>query len=155
MTAPDISREACERLAGWHELEARALRMHNPNSPAMPEIAEVQDETAALILALRAALDAAERERDEARTDCDGLGHHVAILLQQYLDAMNARDAAAATGYARGVQDAAIKAQTWLDAFGSFEPEHVTPQKWANDAVADIHDAILALLPKKKETNDA
>ncbi len=51
--------------------------------------------------------------------------------------------------------DAAMKARTWLDAFGSFEPEHITPQQWANDAVADIHDAILALLPAtKKEKND-
>ncbi len=67
----------------------------------------MRENAAATLRALRAALDAAERERDEARIDCDGLGHHVAILLQQYLDAMNARDTADATGYARGVRDAA------------------------------------------------
>ncbi len=71
MSGVDISREACDRLASWHKLEARALRMHNPNSPAMPEIAEVQDETAAMILALRAALDEAERAQDDFQASFD------------------------------------------------------------------------------------
>ncbi len=151
--AVDISREACGQVI--QDLAAFAIMLGG--APAI-EAAQFQIE------ALRAALDAAERERDEARNAISviakavnyrssyqaPLSQRVVELAKAYDNFPAERDAADATGYARGLRDAAVKAQTWLDAFGSFEPEHVTPQKWASDAVADIHDAILALLPKEK-----
>lgn len=48
------------------------------------------------------------------------------------------KDAATAAERAR----CASIAEGWLAKFGSFEPKHVSPQKWANDAVKDIADAI-------------
>jgi hypothetical protein len=122
MSAPDISREACERLSklllgdDWASVRS-----------CVPD-------TAALILALRAALDAAERERDDWR---QGARAEAAIA-----DTMKAeRDAAAATGYARGVKDAAGVCEKRLisRSYGSHA-----------DAYEYAMNAILALLPKEK-----
>jgi hypothetical protein len=141
MSAPDISREACE----W------AIRM-NIQSVAALASGQKSLTYAALIertiLALRAALDAAERERDEARNQANVTTKLMAARGTN-LDYWEAtakkleaeRDAADATGYARGVRDAAERGRR----FGSF---YITEA----DASA-IHDAILALLPKEK--NDA
>jgi hypothetical protein len=86
------------------------------------------DEAAAILRALRDALDEAERERDEA------LG-----------EAKIYRDA---TGYARGVRDAAA----CCDAAKADALKHYGS---AESVGADMaKNRILALLPEKKETND-
>jgi len=118
MSAPvDYSREACERLAGWIE-----------TSGIIPERNSALAEAPALILGLRAALDAAEREKDEAHKQgyCEG-----------YEDG---EKAAATTHHARGVRDAAgvLKKELNLGA-----------------ARIETYDSILALLPANKETPNA
>jgi hypothetical protein len=113
--AVDIGREACERLASWIETSGIILERNFALA-----------EAPALILALRAALDAAERERDAARR---WAAEESGMLLAE-------RHAADAAGYARGVRDAA--------AF--FAPDGLVP---LNPVFARA--AILALLPKEKE----
>ena len=113
MSAPDISREAVEQRATM-----------------------LDRQTARMILALRAALDAAERERDEARADMEKSAKATRRAVDQMAEAVAERDAAAVTHYARGVQDAASLAHNQRSY-----------------SVAEIVSAILALLPKEK--NDA
>jgi hypothetical protein len=113
MSAPDISREACERLA--ERLDYDGLQL-----------------SSATLRALRAALDAAERERDEARDD--------------YETAMVTATNADATNYARGVRDAAAKV---LDHWITVNMSHNANQREL-DARVQINAAILALLPKER-----
>ncbi len=124
--------------------------------------------------ALRAALDAAERERDEARErgEADGdvvfsLTQDVQALRGQLSDVLAENDALRftlnnvrlndATGYARGVRDAAaILANNVCDLNGGkliAIPERIKPMR---DTVRGAYeDAILALLPDAtKEKND-
>ena len=113
--------------------------------------------------ALRAALDAAERERDEARrhanegrqaeADADRDRHAALVTLNQlfkeHTDMIAERDAADATGYARGVRDAAGVCQARHKGMA-----HIREYAEAQWCAA----AILALLPATdatKEKNDA
>jgi hypothetical protein len=86
MSAPDISREACERLAEDFDT------MRSYHKATSPEAAW-HENAAATLRALRAALDAAERERNAAIREIGNT-------------AREATAAADATGYARGVRDA-------------------------------------------------
>lgn len=61
-----ISDERVIGYAKWNESEARSLRLHCANSPSMPELAEMHEETAD---ALRSLL----RERNELAILCDDL----------------------------------------------------------------------------------
>ncbi len=109
MSGPDISESAVERLL----FNYRGMMPHDIEK---------------LILALRAALDAAERERDEAHYDA------CRTVTQRLADAQ-------ATGYARGVKAAVDNARA-MHADG-----------WHMDAIIA---AVLALLPDAtKETRDA
>ncbi len=136
MSGVDISREACER-----------------------EVWRQSGYTAALILALRAALDAAERERDAAQAYAF---RSQQIAREQAIEAHNAedkceqlvveRDAADATGYARGVRDAA--AYHTAEA-ARLRVEHNRdpvsfPGSWVTHHESDAA-AILALLPATNE----
>lgn len=128
--AVDIGREALLRLS--------AVLTHNPDLRVRQAVAP--------ILALRAALDAAERERDEALEKVANYRSHdrhmatVNSQIQRELDATRAqRNAADATGYARGVRDADELARAYLIG-----------RPPAEDA---YRECILALLPKEK--NDA
>ena len=144
--APDISAEAVERLAKG---------FGNP-AYLMPAPLEV----AATLRALRAALDAAERERDEARGKLKGSYEEG---LRDALDPLRlelARDAADATGYARGVRDAAGLLNRLADEASARMPDggpfglvarHV-------ENTRGLARDILALLPATdatKETRDA
>ncbi len=121
MSAPvDYGASAVERLR---------VRLVLLDSREHPD--NVRADAADMVVALRAALDAAERERDEAHKQgyCEG-----------YEDGEKAADA---NGYARGVRDAAERGRR----FGNF---YITK----SDANA-IHAIILALLPDAtKETHD-
>jgi hypothetical protein len=103
------------------------------------QIAEIKHADTVLALldevdALRAALDAALRER--------AMLHEIARNeASDCTKAQDERDAADATGYARGVRNAAAKFS------GPYRLD-----LWTSEAVAA---AILALLPANKETNDA
>ena len=54
MTFPDTSAKRVNGYANWHEREARSLRLHRADSPLMPELAEMHEETAATLRALAA-----------------------------------------------------------------------------------------------------
>lgn len=54
---PDTSAEAVDGYADWHEREAHTLRLHRSDSPVMPELAEMHEETAATLRALTAERD--------------------------------------------------------------------------------------------------
>jgi hypothetical protein len=123
MSAPDISREAVERLARVHE------GFGWPSDVPTPE-GTVTAVTVATLRALRAALDAAQEEATRRTREVE-----LTCRVQMRLTAE--RDAADATGYARGVQDAA--------ALFPDSPRWQSP--------ADTRAAILAMLAK--ETPDA
>jgi hypothetical protein len=126
MNKIDISRETCERTSKSFADVGMSLREDGDI-----EAADNADFAAALIHALRAALDEAERERDEA--DARGDDWH-----EQASKFRDERDAAEATGYAGGVRDAAAVAyEAWKDGCPPSE----------------ISEAILTQLPKEK--NDA
>lgn len=144
MSAPvDISAEAVERLA---------LRYSDLRYVAMGH-----GKVAATLRALRAALDAAERERDAYRSsEAEVLAENDALRFTLSNARLND-----ATGYARGVRDAAaILANNVCDLNrGKLipVPERIRPMR---DAVRGAYeDAILALLPatttETKETRDA
>lgn len=149
MSAPDISAEAVERLAALSE-EWDRWEMNAP-------VPEKWDHAlhAATLRALRAALDAAERERDEARQERDA---EAAGLTWFRLEAK----AADATGYARGVQDAvgALKIIPVTVGGPESHPDRVVAQFGLEVAEAMRSEAtrsILALLPATdatKETRD-
>ena len=127
MTAPvDISRAECERLA----TALQGATLFQSYDDALAE----NNEAAALILALRAELDAAEAAR---QSDADFWQQEIARMADP-------------VGYARGVRDAAREAHRLADFY-------VTQEAASKIAAAmRVHDAILALLPAtKKETNDA
>lgn len=121
----DISRDACEQAA--KTLGSVAEYALTPGQ------ADKITNAADLILALRAALDAAEE--GEARNH-----RFWKQAIDNYNTALTERDAASAEGYARGVRDAAKAAHAgWLDG---------CPH-------AKISYVILALLPADaKEKND-
>lgn len=144
MSAPDISAEAVEHTAVqadevWADLlylmGRASLEGHEVGQSLGVATRQKLAQTAAMLRALRAALDAAERERDEA--DARGDDWH-----DQASKFRHERDAADATGYARGVRDAA----------GLFE--NAQSKSWMG---VSIVIAILALLPATdatKETRD-
>ena len=59
-------------------------------------------------------------------------------------DERKAIDAAIATAVAREREACAKVADDWLLAYGERQVEHVSPRKWAGDAVRDIAEAIRA-----------
>ena len=146
MTAPDIS---CEGLA--------ALTLHFGSLPN-------PSHAVATVLALRAALDAAERERDEAHSRGDDWCDQAQKMRRERDAAVReigntAREATAAadaTGYARGVKDAA-------DACKAAKlPQHLVEsgpmagwQTFNHEWPATIHAAILALLIDVTEESQA
>lgn len=143
----DYSREAVERLA--HGCD------HFNGNWMIENSAEI----AATLRALRAALDAAERERDEARSQLsDVLAENDALRFT-----LNNARLSDATGYARCVRDAALIAETHrADAehhmrrakedCHSSEEQHQSGRWHASN---DIEEDILALLTAtKKETRD-
>jgi flagellar biosynthesis/type III secretory pathway protein FliH len=138
MSAPDISAEAVERLARALDATGRYT---------IDQLIGMEAESAAATLrALRAALDAAERERDEAHKQgyCEG-----------YEDGEKAADA---TGYARGVRDAAdaAKAERITEATAHAHLIQTDPE-WVegyNSGLSDLEAAILALLPATDETKE-
>ena len=122
----DISAEAVERLAANCERVRHTFRLTNREC----------DELAATLRALRAALDAAKRERDRWKAARDESE-------RQYQQVMSELIAAEDANYARGVRDAANEAH----------------ERWVWGAPPEgTEGAILALLPATdatKEKNDA
>ena len=123
MSAPDISREGLQRLC--------AVLTHNPDLRVRQAVAP--------ILALRAALDAAERERDD-KVQMYRMAESENTMLRETLNAADA------TGYARGVQDAAALC---LSRAKANHHNGMPNGSMLNDAAA-----ILALLPANKDKND-
>ncbi len=118
------------------------------------------EQSSDLIRALRAALDAAERERDEARKERSHQQGRADANARKTAEEQRRADAADATGYARGVRDAAglaqrLKAQPCISGKCTCWP---TCEARKTDAsLAEIAAAILALLPATdapKETRD-
>lgn len=127
----DISAEAVEMLALIREVGAKGWREEGEEA-----FARIEDETAATLRALRAALDAAQEEATRRTREVE-----LTYRVQMRLTAE--RDAADATGYARGVRDAANEAH----------------ERWVWGAPPEgTEGAILALLPAAdatKETRNA
>jgi hypothetical protein len=139
MSAPvDYSREACE-------VSVELLRLEDTRS---------SDEIADQILALRAALDAAEREQYAAgwKEGRDAMLADADTLLA------DAKATADATGYARGVRDAAGVVKEVRDWDGSESYCDSCKNGQANPDKEEVANAILALLlatDATKEKNDA
>jgi len=128
MSAPDISRDRCNRSTALMAMEGFGA-------------------WADLVLALRAALDAAERERDEARSRLQVETWNAETLNACCENLKVKRDAADATGYARGVRDAMKLAEAErLKRLDHENLEHVGAYR----AVMALEMALLALLPKEK-----
>lgn len=137
--AVDIGREAC----GDAIQELAALAISLGGAPAI-ETAQLQIE------ALRAALDAAERERDALSKHSDDQYDEISSLEEQVEELVKERDAADATGYARGVRDAASKVdeRARILVIEGFRNDDLAVRVLREEAAA-----ILALLPEKKEKN--
>lgn len=142
MSAPDISREAVERMAEDFD----TMRCyHNGKGPE----AAWYENAAVTLRALRDALDAAERERDELRAakwqvrHTDTANTMVQLALARD-EAFAERDAADATGYARGVRDAADQIKRLS----------VQRMGCVTRTYKDCSAAILALLPATTETKE-
>jgi hypothetical protein len=162
--AVDIGREACERLAD----DLQMVRW-----PA-DQGCKMREDAAHTLRALRAALDAAERERDEFQASFDlawdadmrgikrwqaahpgkeltwpGRDKLVAWLLSE-------RDAADATGYARGVRDAANLINRIADEADGRAPDggpFGLVGRYAESARGLAKD-VLALLPATDATKE-
>ncbi len=188
MTAPDISREACERL----RVRLKTVPLYHSHG----ETADLPEEAADIVVALRAALDAAERERDGANALVERMHAQDVLAIQAWQKAnpgqglvwpssirlsawcmgevakLSAeRDAADATGYARGVRDAAeaarsIPACPFDQEACELDPETPCPVcgdlgTWDDENLARVSNcmtpaaAIIALLPAtEKDTPD-
>lgn len=143
MSAPDISHERCEQVA--QHLRDRLF-----------------GQSAQLVRALRAALDAAERERDEARKERAHQQGRADANARKTAEEQRRADAADATGYARGLKWAAMIAETNRahaehhmrrakeDCHAS-EEQHQSGRWHASN---DIEKEILALLPATTETKE-
>lgn len=154
MSAPDISAEAVERLAEDFD----TMRCyHNGKGPE----AAWYENAAATLRALRAALDAAERERDAyMSSEAEVLAESDALRFT-----LNNARLSDATGYARGEADGIRKAAEAVKGSMAVKLQLVDPhvQKFhGDDRYRDVRAAyaaaILALLPATdatKETRDA
>jgi hypothetical protein len=111
-----------------------------------------------MLRALRAALDAAERERDHWKEYSSGQGALISsgvfVKNDEYVALVAAPAAADATGYARGVREAAgvaTEKASIIRRSNTYRGKVNQAGGFAADMVDWTAAAILALLPAKKE----
>lgn len=133
LTRVDVSNEAVEN---W------AIAAESSHMPSL----------AATLRALLSRAEAAEAERDALRARVEWWQTDSAAGWNKCEERrLQAEKAEAALATARREAAEAMRekaaeiAQLWLDSFGAYPLEHVTPNEWANGAVADIRDAIRTL----------
>jgi hypothetical protein len=119
----DTSDERVIGYAEWNEREAKSLRFHRADSPSMPELAEMHEETAATLrallaerdIALRDALrfhrerDKAEAERDRLRKACALAAAPLEAMILGETDKLHSADVQAAICQGRDAVRAALK----------------------------------------------
>lgn len=119
-----------EHMATWHDSEAAHLRAHHANQGSMPELAEMHEETAAMLRRLHTRAVDAERELADLIHDNTTL-----------MDSLNAAEAALATIR----EDALREAANLCMPDG---PAGLVPHPVAARA------AILALIPQPTTTEE-
>jgi hypothetical protein len=134
-----------EKMATWHDQEAANLRAHHATMASMPELAEMHEETAAMLRRLHAQAVKAEWERDESQGYVDAVNREAGKLLVKHDD----MKIALATARPDALREAAkmVKTTRYKCEFYPVGRSRGVPMLAPTQFKEQAVEAILALIP--------